>query len=275
MQDVTTIHDGLTLDGVLNIADRRRLSDGVVLLTHGTFAHNRMRLMTDLQHLLGARGITTLAITLSLGVDQRRGMYDCARPHRHRHTDSLDEIGAWLGWLRDAGADNIVLLGHSRGGNQTAWFAAERLSDGDDIKAVVLVAPMTWSQTHAHKFYQQHHGLDIRPVIEHAKSVDGDEMLTDVPFLFCPKTTAAAGSYLSYHGDDPRLDTPTLMPAIPRPMLVIAAENDEITEDLPQRTEAVKPADLKLAVVPGADHFFKGPFAEQAADAIADFLDRL
>jgi len=275
VQDVTTTHGGLTLDGVLNIADRGRLSDGVVLLTHGTFAHNRMRLMTDLQHLLGARGITTLAITLSLGVDQRRGMYDCARPHRHRHTDSLDEIGAWLEWLRDAGADNIVLLGHSRGGNQTAWFAAERLSGADDIKAVVLVAPMTWSQTRAHEFYQQHHGLDIRPVIERAKSLGGDEMLTGVPFLFCPETTAAAGSYLSYHGDEPRLDTPTLMSAIPRPLLVVAAENDEIMDDLPERTEAVKRADLELVMVPDADHFFKGPFAEQAADAITGFLDEL
>ena len=75
VQDVTTtIPGGLTLDGVLNLAHRRRLSDGVVVMTHGTFAHNRMRLMTDLQHLLGARGLSTLAITLSLGVDRRRGM---------------------------------------------------------------------------------------------------------------------------------------------------------------------------------------------------------
>lgn len=270
---MTTTHGGLTLDGVLNIADRRRLSDGVVLLTHGTFAHNRMRLMTDLQHLLGVRGISTLAITLSLGVDQRRGMYDCARPHRHRHTDSLDEIGAWLGWLRDAGADNIVLLGHSRGGNQTAWFAAERLSGADDIKAVVLVAPMTWSQTRAHEFYQQHHGLDIRPVIEQAKTMAGDDMLNDVPFLFCPTTTAAASSYLSYHGDEPRLDTPTLMPDIRRPLLVVAAENDEIMDDLRELVAAVDRPDLNFVTIPGADHFFKGPFAVEAADAIAEFIE--
>lgn len=277
MQDVTTtLPGGLTLDGVLNLADRRRLSDGVVVMTHGTFAHNRMRLMTDLQHLLGARGLSTLAITLSLGVDRRRGMYECARPHHHLHTDSLTEIGAWLLWLRDAGAEkNIVLLGHSRGGNQTAWFASERLSGGDAVSAVVLIAPMTWSGTEAHDFYQAHHGIDIRPVIEQAKAMDGDQMLDRVPFLFCPETTASARSYLSYHGLEPRLDTPVLMAAIPRPLLVVAAANDDIMDDLPERVEAVGRADLKLVVVPDADHFFKGPFAAQAADAVADFLDRL
>jgi pimeloyl-ACP methyl ester carboxylesterase len=275
VQEVTTIHGGLTLDGVLNVPERHRLSDGVVLMTHGTFAHNRMRLMTDLQHLLGARGLSTLAITLSLGVDRRRGMYECARPHHHLHTDSLDEIGAWLEWLRDAGAENITLLGHSRGGNQTAWFTSERLSGNDDIKAVVLMAPMTWSGAEAHEFYQEHHGIDIRPVIEQAKSMDGDQMLEDVPFLFCPATTAAARSYLSYHGDEPRLDTPSLMAGIRRPLLVVSAENDEIMDDLPTRTEEVARAGLELVVIPDADHFFKGPFAVQAADAVADFLSEL
>lgn len=271
MQEVTTTHGGLTLDGVLNLADRRRLSNGVVLMTHGTFAHNRMRMMTGFQHLLGGRGISTLAITLSLGIDRRRGMYECSHPHRHLHTDALDEIGAWLHWLRDAGAENNVLLGHSRGGNQTAWFAAERLS-GVDVKAVVLVAPMTWGKTVAHEFYQQHHGMDIRPVIERAKTLGSHEMLNNIPFLFCPETTAAAGSYLSYHGDEPRLDTPSLMTAIPRPLLVIAAENDEIMDDVPRRVEALNEPNIKLVVVPGADHFFKGSFAGQATDAIADFL---
>jgi pimeloyl-ACP methyl ester carboxylesterase len=274
VQDVTTKFGDLTLDGVLNLADRRRLSDGVVLMTHGTFAHNRMRLMTDLQHLLGARGFSTLAITLSLGVDRRQGMFDPQQPHHHRHTDSLDEIGAWLGWLREAGAEKIVLLGHSRGGNQTAWYAAEHLS-GDDVGAVVLIAPMTWSDTRAREFYQKTHGTDITPVIARATSAPENEMLNDIPFLFYPGASATAGSYLSYHGDEYRLDTPQLLPKIEPPALVVAAENDEIVDDLPERVEELGQDDVRLITIPGADHFFKGQFAVEAADAVSDFLDKL
>ena len=51
-------------------------------------------------------------------------MYDCATPHTHRHADAVEEIGAWLGWLQSQGVAKVALLGHSRGGNQTARFAA-------------------------------------------------------------------------------------------------------------------------------------------------------
>ena len=269
-----TTHNGLTLDGVLNVADRCRLSDGVVLMTHGTFAHNRMRLMTDLQHLLGARGISTLAITLSLGVDRRLGPYDIKHPHHHRHTDSLDEIGAWLSWLREAEAENIVLLGHSRGGNQTAWYAAERLTR-DDVKAIVLIAPMTWSDQSAQGFYKQHHGIDLGPILERARSLTSDEMLENVPFLFYPEATTSASSYLSYHDAEKRLDTPRLMSKIQQPLLVIAAEKDEIDDGLPRKVAALEDPSLKLVVIPGANHFFKGPYAIEAADAVSEFIERV
>jgi pimeloyl-ACP methyl ester carboxylesterase len=274
VREVTTTHNGLTLDGVLNLADRRRLSDGVVLMTHGTFAHNRMRLMTDLQHLLGARGINTLAITLSLGVDHRRGMFEASMPHHHRHTDSLDEIDAWLSWLREKDAQNIVLLGHSRGGNQTAWFAAERLTD-EDVKAVALLAPMTWPEAGAQEFYKRQHGIDIAPILAKASTLEQDDMLEDVPFLFYPDATASAGSYLSYHGDEPRLNTPNLIPSIKQPLLVVAAEQDEIVDDLPESVKAITDTEIHLITVPGADHFFKGHFAIEAADAVSEFIESL
>ncbi len=241
-------------------------------MTHGTFAHNRMRLMTDLQHLLGTRGISTLAITLSLGIDMRRGMYDVDHPHHHKHTDSLDEIDAWLSWLREAGAKNNVLLGHSRGGNQTAWFAAERL-EGKDVKAIALLAPMTWSDTRSHEFYRRQHGMDITPVLERAQALSSDQMLENIPYLFYPNSSASAGSYLSYHGEDPRLNTPYLMPKISQPLLVLAAEADEIFDDLPVKVNELACSNLQFNVIPGADHFFKGQFGVAAANTVADFIE--
>jgi len=145
----------------------------------------------------------------------------------------------------------------------------------NDVTSIVLMAPMTWSSTRAHEFYEEQHGMDIRPVIANAEQMDGDQMLEGVPFLFCPETTAAARSYLSYHGEEPRLDTPSLVTAIPRPLLVVAAENDEIMADLPRLMENTGRSDMAMTVVADADHFFKGPFAIEAADAVAEFLDGL
>lgn len=60
--------------------------------------------------------------------DRGEDMYDCAKPHRHRLVDALDEIAAWVDWLKQRGASDIVLLGHSRGGNQAAWYAKHSLA---------------------------------------------------------------------------------------------------------------------------------------------------
>ena len=81
----------------------------VLLMTHGTLAHNKMEIMATLQTLFAERGLSSLAISLSLGLDDRTGMYDCATPHRHRHADALGEIGAWLRWLKEQGAEPVSL----------------------------------------------------------------------------------------------------------------------------------------------------------------------
>src|SRR3546814_10460853 len=86
-----------------------------MVLVHGTLAHNRMEIMQMLQETLGERGISTLAVTLSMGVSDRRGMYDCAVPHRHSNAMAAAEIGAWIDWAVKQGAAKIGLLGHSRG----------------------------------------------------------------------------------------------------------------------------------------------------------------
>jgi pimeloyl-ACP methyl ester carboxylesterase len=165
-------------------------------------------------------------------------------------------------------------MGHSRGANQTAWFAAERL-EVNDVKAIALLAPMTWSDTRPQEFYRQHHGLDITPVLERAHALQSDQMLEDVPFLFYPDASANAGSYLSYHGNETRLNTPYLMPKISQPLLVLAAEADEIFDDLPDQVKKLECSNLQFIIVPGADHFFKGQFGVEAANAMADFIERV
>lgn len=274
-EEVTHVYQGRTLVAELTLADGKVLKDGVILMVHGTMAHKDMELIKSLREGLKERGYSSLAINLSLGISNRHGMYDCSVPHRHKHTEALTDIGAWLTWLQDQGVASVVLMGHSRGGNQVSWYAFEK--DAPLVKSLVLLAPMTWTPDRDAKAYKQRYGADLRTVMKPAERLvgvgRGHELLKDVDFLSCPKATVAAGALVDYYIFDQRRDTPSLLGGIYRPVLVIAGSNDALFPDLPGRIRAGDFKHVKLAVIEGADHFFQDLYAEDAADAIAGFLD--
>lgn len=273
--EVRLQHDGLTLNADLQLADGKQLSDGALLITHGTLAHNDMELIRTLQRLLASAGYNSLAINLSLGLDDRHGMYDCATPHRHQHTDALDEIGLWLDWLKQQGAQRVALMGHSRGGNQTAWFAAER---GDDaVSHVLLLAPQTWSAGKHAQDYEKRYGKPLVPVLEKARQLSaagrGDTLIEGVDFIYCENTAATANSILSYYAEDERMDTPVLLPRIPKPVMVFAGSDDTTVEGLVEKVEPLADGEnIQLYVVDGAGHFFRDLFAEEVVDEVSAFI---
>ncbi len=112
-QEVGLQQEALTLNGNLEKAGNWPAGP-TILVTHGTLSHNKSELITALQELFLENGVSTLAINLSLGLNDRHGPYDCATSHAHKHEDAVKEIGAWLGWLKKQGVNQVVLLGHSR-----------------------------------------------------------------------------------------------------------------------------------------------------------------
>ena len=275
-EEITLTNQGLVLNANLETTGADWQQGPVVLMTHGTLAHGGMEIMQTLQSALQERGISSLSMTLSLGLDNRNGMYDCATPHTHRHTDAVDEIGAWLGWLQGQGVEEVALLGHSRGGNQSARFAAEH--PDAPISAVILLAPQTWSETAAVQDYDKRFGKALEPQLERARLLDaegrGAEMLVPVDFIYCAETSATAAAFLSYYSPDPRMDTPSLIPEIKAPLLVVAGSEDDVVAGL---VEAVQPlADgerVNLSVLEGADHFFRDLYAEEIADEVQTLLE--
>jgi pimeloyl-ACP methyl ester carboxylesterase len=274
-EDQQLSHNGLIISANLETATANWTDGPVVLMTHGTLAHNRMEIMATLQELFKDRGVSSLAINLSLGLSERTEMYDCAVPHTHKHTDALDEIGLWLDWLEKQGVKSVILLGHSRGGNQTAWFAAER--DEAAISKVILIAPQVWDEEKNIKGYQKSYNKPLAPVLARAQQMVtagmGDSQMNPVDFIYCPQSSASAAAFVSYYQPDARMDTPTLLKQINKPLLVFAGSEDTVVQGLREKMTALAAADnIRFEEIDGADHFFLDLYIEDLADMAINFI---
>lgn len=275
-KEIKQQYNGLTLNANLIMADGTSMEDNIVLLTHGTLTHKGRSTYNHLQKNLAAEGVSSLAINLSLGLDDRSGEYDCAVPHTHKHTDALNEIDFWLDYLEKQGAKNITLMGHSRGGNQTAWFAAER--DRDTVKNVVLVAPATGGQQSATE-YQEKYGTSVASILEKANKMvsagKGEELMQDIDFIYCKKTQVTAAAFIDYYTVKPQFDTPTLLENPNKPTLVIMGSADDVVADLPEKIQPLVDAGkVESIMLEDADHFFLDFANEDMAAATAEFINQ-
>jgi len=276
-QEVTLRHNGLTLNAELNLAAGKKLADGAILVTHGGLVHRGTESMVNLQQLLNDKGYSTLAINLSLGLDNRHGTYDCQVTHRHRNADAADEIGVWVDWLKLQGTQRITLLGHSRGGAQTALYASEH--DSAALNSIVLLAPAILENTDA-TTYQQRYKKPLTPVLETAHTLinngKGSTVLEHIGLLNCPDTSATAESFVSYYGPAAVVDTPSLLPKLRKPVLVIVAGSDEVVVGLDKKVAPLADGSrVQMKVVGGSDHEFRDLYADDAVDVIVGFLKKI
>ncbi len=273
--EVRIKHAGLTLNAQLNMADGKALKDGAVMLVHGTLAHNGMDTIKNLSDVLNERGFNTLAINLSLGVDDRHGMYDCKVPHRHKHLDAVAEIAAWFDWLKAKDTGDVVLFGHSRGGNQVTRFATEKGHAA--LSRLVLLAPATWNRDASAKGYERSHGRSLDAALSDAEARiaagKGDQMIPGNGLLYCPGADATAKSVVSYYKPDSRFDTPSILKELKLPVLVVAGGKDTVVKGLAERVEPMADGKrLHFGLVDDADHFFLDLYAEDVADLMEEFL---
>jgi len=259
--EVTLEHNDLTL--LADFVQAEDASGPVALITHGSLAHKDMELVEALQDSLAEQGVSSLAHTLSLNIDARRGMYDCAETHTHRSEDADAEIAAWIDWLDEAGHGSVALVGHSRGGRQVARTAATR----DDLAAVVLLAPAT--QISAERAYKRSPALEGDVL----QGENGPYVKIN-GFLHCGPTTVTAESHASYHSETPS-GAETYASDISAPVLVIAGGNDTVVPEVPATFIPLRSETLRFALIDDADHMFLDFFAEDAATLIAEFIAEL
>ncbi|MBK8453903.1 MAG: alpha/beta fold hydrolase [Thiofilum sp.] len=275
-QEVTVKQDHLTLRADLNLASDKKIQDGVVLLLHGTLAHNRVEIIKTVAELLNDKGFNTLSINLSYSLDQRPSqMLDCAIEHQHQHEDAMQEIGTWMRWLKEQGVEQVYLMGHSRGGNQIAWYASEQ--DNDLIKKIVLIAPATWSAEKSASDYEERYKTPLVELVNNAQAKvaagQGAEVLDTAGFVYCEKAKVSAKSIVSYYRADERKNTPSLLSKITKPTLVIMGSEDTTMQDLPAQMEPIKQANVQAVMIEGADHFFLDLYADELVEKTVEFFE--
>jgi pimeloyl-ACP methyl ester carboxylesterase len=250
----------LRLNGNLELPPGKTASDGVVVLVHGTLSWHGQETIAALQKNLKARGVGSLAITLSLGIDDRRGARRCDVVHDYAIAGAKREVGLWIEWLKGQQAKYVDLLGFSRGGAQVAAFAPE--FQFPNLRKVVLLAPAFATSLEQAEAYKRTYGHDLAPELEDARKNPLAKRTAD--FLTCKQAPVLNATFLDGYSEMP----PSLAARTGHQTLVIVAGKDEVVPDLAKRL----PSSVKPVVIDGADHFFHDLYGEDAADAVAKFL---
>jgi alpha-beta hydrolase superfamily lysophospholipase len=274
-QELELSIDGRTTLATLRTPATMTPDTPLVVMTHGTLAHKDMEVIQGVA--LEQRGIASLAHTLSLGLDRRKGMYDCAARHDYVVGDAVAEIRAWV--ARAKGLSRLVFaFGHSRGGNQVARYLA--VGEAPPVAGAVLLAPVTAkAEADLRASYAATYGKPLEPFLELAtKSVaagHGGEWM-DVPgFIYCRNAVVTARALASFYGADPGQDTAALVARVKLPVLVLAATKDTVVPDVAASFTSLAGSSggrVQLDTIEDADHFFRDLFAEDVADRIAEFI---
>ncbi len=272
-EEVTQRFNGLTVNANLEMAAGRDFNDGMVLILHGMMGHNKMELVVASQQILLENDLSSLAINLSLNLDNRHSYFDCNLPQSHLQQNAVRELALWIDWLRQRGVGKIVLMSHSRGANQAMVYAAESLDP--EISHVILLAP---GADDVKASYEKRYGpifdANVRRMQERIALGKGNEPVSNIDFWFCPRAEVTPDSFISYYGPESKFrQFHKYLGMIEAPVLVIAGSQDERFPNIPEQIgPMIDNQRLFLAVIENSGHFFRDLNIEEAVEALIEFI---
>jgi pimeloyl-ACP methyl ester carboxylesterase len=261
-----TTHDGLVLNANYHVPTSAR--ERIFLVVHGTWAHSGMEIVASLQGLLGERGAASLAPTLSLGQSDRSGFLPCAPEMLANHAAALAEIDHWVGFLQRQGWRSVVIIGHSRGGAQAAWYQASvrnRL-----VEELVLLAPMVWRESEVAAAYDAVSKVPLAEVLKDARG-SNEQRIGPYRLLGCDDVLAPPSAFLSYYGASVPKHTPAILRDVAVPVSVLLGTADRITQwsDAERQSLAAK-TNVRIIDVDGAGHFFRDLYLDDVVDQVME-----
>ena len=223
-----------------------------------------MEIIDTLQSLLAENGQPSLAITLSLGLDERQGFLGCDAPVLANHEAAVDEIDAWVRWLQASGWQSVILVGHSRGGAQVALFAQRKKPA--TVTRLVLLAPLMWREGDVRQAYDAESNMPLAEVLTEARTSD-ETLMGPYPLLGCPAAMATPESFASYYDPSIPRHTPDIIRGLTLPVDVYLGSEDEIAVWRPEDLAIVENhQNIRMISIDGADHFFRDLYLDEVAE---------
>lgn len=262
-------HKDIQLNGELNALNQT--GDTIYLLVHGTWGHGKMEIISGIQSRLEELGENSLALTLSLGINNRQGFMGCSVPIVAQHGEAVEEISKWVEYLSNTWS-KIILVGHSRGGNQVALYNNAAVPKQTALDKLVLIAPMTWSKVETELGYKKRFKQDLRGLLTKARTYPDDPLFAGI--VNCDDIAVSAESFLSYYSITPNKNTPELLVNNHRPVLVFLGSEDGLSQNyLDQKARFKTASQVRNISIDGAGHFFRDLYLDELVESMVDWVN--
>lgn len=228
-----------------------------ILLIHGFLQTHEFPVIHHLNESLQSAGYSVLAPTLTLGISERKQSLACEALNTHSQSDAMDEIGAWVKWLKTRHAGGIVMMGHSFGSMEAFIYAVEKRDPA--IRKIVGVSILEGrlAATGAEKDRQL---AELRAL---AKS--GSRKMVVRPFSFCQKYRSTPSGLLSYLEWTPE----RILREVNRSRLpitfIMGGKDDRLGPGWIEKLEKTR---ARVHIIKGANHFMDGEYEFDLQDLV-------
>lgn len=269
--------DGLLLDALLLRNERCETSRVGLLAVHGLRGWAMSAGSGTLAQLLAASGYTALCINKR----NSSSTYESSL-----FEDVVKDIGGGVNYLMDVGCSSVVVLGHSLGGTEVAYYQAK--TSDPRVKALILSASPCDVKGRTYRFFSAVRPDDPRgaylELLNMAERMVGEgrgDRILEVPIPLptgVAYTPMSAETFLSYRS--PKSDCSLLkwVGGVTVPILILSHEvpymitSPEDAEEI--RRAATSSQRVDSVLIKGSDHFYTG-HEEETGQAVLEWLNKV
>jgi dienelactone hydrolase len=228
-----------------------------VILMHGFLQTHEFPLIHRLTESLNSAGHTVLAPTLTLGISHRKQSLACEAVHTHTQGDAINELDAWVKWLKERKVRSAVLIGHSFGSMQALAYTVERR---DPVIKKLIGVSLIEGRMHI----PSQENAKLLSEIRMLAAKGGREIATQ-PFSFCQKMRASPNSLLSYLAWSPEKITREIDRARLPITFIMGGQDDRLGAGWLDKLAKTR---AKLHIIKGANHFMDGEYEFDLYDLV-------
>jgi len=236
----------------------------VVLLIHGFLGTRNHATLKNLNTAIQDEGYSTLAPTLSLGIDQRKQSLACEAIHTHTMDSDISEIKQWVQWLVKKGHKKIILLGHSFGSLNMLVY----LKQHDMPETTYAIATSLIDIEHA--IGKQSVKDQLKEAYQQIKN--NNKSLNEYKISYCKKFISTAETFASYAKWDKK-NILGLLKTIKTPIHIIMGQNDQRMEK--NWPNLLSKQGSQVDIINGANHFFSDEFEFELHDQVINTLNKI